>query len=100
VIRVAHEEEEMDKIRWLVFSYNLPAEPTRARVWIWRKLKRLGAVNARQSLWLLPHTEENRSNLQASCAYIEKNGGTSLLLEGTALDDRVQSLIMALFREA
>ena len=90
----------MDKIRWLVFSYNLPAEPTRARVWIWRKLKKLGAVNARQSLWLLPHTEENRRNLQASCAYIERNGGTSLLLEGTALDDRVQSLIMALFREA
>ncbi len=97
---VTHEEEEMDKIRWLVFSYNLPAEPTRARVWIWRKLKKLGAVNARQSLWLLPHTEENRRNLQAGCAYIEKNGGTSLLLEGTALDDRVQSLIMTLFNEA
>ena len=34
--------------RWLVLIYTLPAEPTRKRAFVWRELKKLGAVYLRE----------------------------------------------------
>jgi len=89
----------MDKVKWLVFGYNLPAEPTRARVSIWRRLKKLGAVNVKQSIWFVPYSVENCEHLRAASAYIEENGGTSLLLESTVVDEKGQDAIIAVFNE-
>ena len=89
----------MERLKWLVFGYNLPTEPTRARVSLWRRLKNLGAVNVKQSLWFLPFSDENYASFQMGCEYVEKNGGVSLLLESTALDDRGQDAIVAIFNE-
>lgn len=89
----------MDKVKWLVFGYNLPAEPTRARVSIWRRLKKLGAVNVKQSIWFMPYSVENCEHLRAASAYIEENGGTSLLLESTVVDEKGQDAIIAVFNE-
>lgn len=89
----------MDEIKWLVFGYNLPAEPTRARVSIWRRLKKLGAVNVKQSLWFLPCTDENREQLQEGSRYIKENEGVCLILESTAIDQEGQNMIVTLFNE-
>jgi len=35
----------MNMIKWPMFGYNLLAWPTRAKASIWRRLKKLGAVN-------------------------------------------------------
>ena len=89
----------MDRIKWLVFGYALPAEPTRARVCTWRRLKKLGAVNVKQSLWFLPPTDENLEQLQKGSRYIEENGGVCLLLESAAVDQKGQDMIISLFNE-
>lgn len=49
----------MEQREWLVLSYTLPREPSRYRVSLWRKLKKIGAVSIQQSLWFLPLTKEN-----------------------------------------
>ncbi len=90
----------MNRMKWLVFGYSLPAEPTRARVSVWRRLKKLGAVNVKQCLWFLPYSDDSRAQLQAASEYIRANGGTGVLLESTAVDDESKNAIIRLLNRA
>ena len=49
----------MEQKEWIVINYTVPREPSRMRVSLWRKLKKMGAVNIQQSMWILPLTDEN-----------------------------------------
>lgn len=69
----------MEPLKWLVISYSLPSEPSRLRVSAWRSLKKAGAVNVQQSMWILPYSNENTSAIAAISEDIEKNGGQSLI---------------------
>lgn len=79
--------------QWLVISYTLPREPSRVRVSIWRKLKKIGAVNIQQSLWFLPLSEENESVFRGIEKEVEKNGGEAVLLSSAADDDNNKAII-------
>ena len=71
-------------MKWLFFSYSLPAEPSKARVYVWRQLKKLGAVNV-QSVWALPHSVERITEVKKLIEEIAKFKGESLLVEGKAV---------------
>ncbi len=79
-------------MKWLFFSYSLPTEPSRARVYVWRQLKKLGAVNY-QSAWVLPHSAERIGDMKKLMGEIEKYKGESLLIEGKAVDKSQGELI-------
>ena len=53
------EDDFMEQNEWIVINYTLPREPSRVRVSLWRRLKKIGAVNIQQSMWILPLTDEN-----------------------------------------
>jgi hypothetical protein len=42
-------------MHWELFIYRLPANPSRARVAVWRELRRLGALPLQQSVIVVPH---------------------------------------------
>jgi DNA-binding transcriptional regulator PaaX len=71
----------MDKKKWIALNYNLPTEPSRHRVAAWRNLKKAGAVNIQQSMWVLPFDEHNYSIMQKISQDIEANSGEALLME-------------------
>jgi hypothetical protein len=71
----------MDTVTWLVMNYTLPKEPSRARVSIWRKLKKTGAVNIQQSMWILPDTEANMASLSAVKEEIVTCNGEAYVLK-------------------
>lgn len=87
----------MDRIRWLIINYNLPTEPSRHRVSIWRALKKLGALNIQQSMWGLPSSEENYSALQKICKNIESNNGEALLMESTLFDEKHEKRVVKIY---
>ncbi|HVI41191.1 MAG TPA: Chromate resistance protein ChrB [Anaerovoracaceae bacterium] len=87
----------MEKIKWLVISYNLPTEPSRHRVAIWRGLKKIGAVNIQQSMWILPDKDENYSSLQKLSQDIESNDGESLLMESVFFEESHEERVILLF---
>ena len=70
---------------WLLFVYKVPSEPTARRVYVWRKLKRLGAVLLHDAVWLLPITGYTREQLQWLAAEINEMGGEALLWESHLL---------------
>lgn len=45
-------------IEFLSFSYKVPSEPSKNRVYIWRALKNLGAIYLQQGVALLPNRED------------------------------------------
>ena len=49
---------------WLLFTYKVPNQPSARRVYVWRKLKGLGAILLHETAWVLPDTNYTREKLQ------------------------------------
>src|SRR5258708_19561808 len=49
---------------WLVLAYRVPRGPTSARVYIWRKMKQLGAIAVQDAVWVLPSTPRTQDQFQ------------------------------------
>lgn len=80
--------------RWLLLTYRVPSEPSRARVAVWRELKRLGALYLQQAVCVVPDVAEVSSSLRAMQAKIEELGGTSFFAVLTDLDDSEQQRLV------
>lgn len=90
----------MERRKWLVINYNLPTEPSRLRVAAWRSLKKLGAVNIQQSMWVLYQNDDNYSALQKICEDIEANNGEVLLMESVFINERHEQKVISYFNNA
>jgi hypothetical protein len=67
---------------WLVFIYKVPNEPSARRVYVWRKLKALGAILLQDSAWVLPANPRTREKMQWLAAEIKDvEGGEATLWE-------------------
>ncbi len=66
---------------WLLLHYQIPAEPSAPRVYVWRKLKRLGALLLLDAAWVLPATARTREHFQWLAAEIGELGGEAILWE-------------------
>jgi hypothetical protein len=70
---------------WLLLVYKIPREPTAGRVYVWRKLKQLGAVALQDAVWVLPRTAKTQERLQWLAAEITELGGEATLLSAEQL---------------
>jgi hypothetical protein len=61
--------------KWLLLHYKIPTEPSASRVYIWRKLKRLGALLFQDAVWVLPDTPRNYEQFQWLAAEVAEMGG-------------------------
>jgi hypothetical protein len=72
-------------VRWLVLVYKVPAEPTRLRAGVWRKLRGLGAIYLQNSVAALPVSAAAERSLRLLRNEILAMGGTAHLLESGVL---------------
>jgi hypothetical protein len=79
--------------RWLLLVHQLPPRPAYLRVKIWRRLREIGAVALKNSVYILPRSEQTRENFERLLHDIEKSGGDGLICEVAIgmRDDRVKS---------
>jgi hypothetical protein len=68
-------------MQWLLLHYKIPREPTASRVYVWRKLKRLGAVLLHDAIWVLPDTPRTKEQFQWLAAEITELEGEAVLWE-------------------
>src|SRR5574342_18211 len=84
---------------WLLFIYKVPNEPSARRVYVWRKLKALGAILIQDSAWVLPANPRTREKLQWLAGEVRDfDGGEATLWEAKQLftggeDDLTQRFI-------
>jgi hypothetical protein len=67
---------------WLLLIYKVPNEPSARRVYVWRKLKGMGAMLLQDSAWVLPATPRTREKMQWLATEIrDMEGGMATLWE-------------------
>jgi hypothetical protein len=69
--------------RWIVLTYRVPRTPTANRVYVWRKLKQLGAIALQDAAWVLPATPKTQEHFQWLAAEIAELGGEARLWHST-----------------
>lgn len=83
----------MEQNEWIAINYTLPREPSRTRVSIWRKLKKIGAVNIQQSMWILSSNDENYSLLNEIKNEVSRNSGEAFIITFSADEDGEKIII-------
>ncbi len=74
-------------MKWVLLIYSLPTEPTRKRAFVWRELKKVGAVYLRDGVCVLPDRPDTRQALQAIAARVRAFEGQAAVVEEAHLDD-------------
>jgi hypothetical protein len=84
---------------WLVLAYTLPAEPSRLRVSIWRRLRKIGAIYLDEGVWVLPNTDALSDEVRNMLRDIENFGGTASAFTARDLDvtqsERLRQRVLA-----
>lgn len=86
-------------MKWLFISYTLPSKPSKARVYVWRELKKIGAINY-HAFWVLPSSPEILGKIQNLKKVIESYKGEIILIEGKVLDKKDEEEIFNAFVSA
>lgn len=86
-------------IKFLAFTYKIPSEPSKNRVYIWRTIKDLGAVYLQQGVALLPYEENLCNILKKLREEVNNLGGKSTLSELTFINEEDEEKIIAEFHE-
>jgi hypothetical protein len=74
-----------DDEKWLLLVYRIPAEPTRLRATVWRRLKALGAVYLQNSAAALPARDGAERALRKLRREILDMDGSAVLLTCSAV---------------
>ena len=82
---------------WLVIFYDVPSEPSKLKVRLWRDFKRMGALYPQMSICIIPDNKENRENLERIEKMIIKDRGL-LKIQGRAITENDQNHILHIFR--
>lgn len=85
---------------WLLLIYQLPANPSNARVGTWRRLQDLGAVALKNSVYVLPNNLQAREDLEWIKTEIAARKGRASVLIAETLDAATEKEIISAFRAA
>lgn len=92
------EQTEHPRRQYLLLIYQVPSQPSAARVGVWRELKRLGALYLQQSVCILPNLPPLRAQLEAVTARIAALEGTYHLLPIRSLPPAEEAKIVEGFQ--
>jgi len=85
--------------RWLLLLYKVKPKPSAGRVYVWRKLKRLGALLVHDAVWVLPDTPRTREHFQWLAAEIVEMGGEALIWESQLALGTTEAALIQKFAE-
>ena len=88
----------MTPLRWVLLSSRLPREPSRLRLGVWRRLRRLGAVLLHDAVWVLPADAKTREACEWLAEEIGEQGGTAFVWEAVSLDEPQNRDLIKRFR--
>lgn len=86
--------------RWLLLIHQIPPKPDYFRVKIWRRLQRVGSVAIKNSVYVLPKSDQTLEDFQWLVREIAEGGGDASLCEAGFVEGLSDQQIEALFRAA
>src|SRR5260370_20984231 len=85
---------------WLLLIHQLPPKPAYLRVKIWRRLQGLGAISVKNSVYVLPASEQALEDFQWLLREIEQGGGDGIVFEANLVDGLSDQDVRLLFDAA
>jgi hypothetical protein len=86
--------------RWLLLIHQIPPRPAYFRQRVGRRLARLGAVAIKNSVYVLPLTEQTQEDFQWIAREIASDGGEATICRATFVEGLRDDQIEALFHAA
>ena len=84
--------------RWLVLIHQVPPKPDYLRVKVRRRLRRVGARPLKNSVYVLPYSDDALEDFQWLAREIVAEGGTALVCEASFIEGISDTELDALFR--
>jgi hypothetical protein len=72
--------------QWLLLVHQLPTRPVSVRVRTWRRMRQLGAVAVKNSVYALPNRPEAREDFEWVRAEIVAGGGQATVFQASTID--------------
>ena len=91
---------QTQNLTWLLLLYGLPAKGNTARVSLWRKLKRYGAVQLKTSAYVLPDEPAHYERFQWLATEIKESGGEATLIRVAQIEGVTDGQIIQMFNAA
>jgi hypothetical protein len=86
--------------KWLLLIHQIPPKPNALRVKIWRRLQQVGAVAIKQSVYVMPLSEQSREDFSWTLKEIVEGGGDGSISEARFVEGLSDEQIIALFHNA
>jgi hypothetical protein len=85
---------------WLLLLFSLPTNRNTERVAVWRRLKKMGAVQIKTSTYLLPDEPAQYEQFQWLAQQIRDYGGDSTLVRAQEIEGLTKEKVIAMFDDA
>ena len=85
---------------WLLLLFSLPTNRNTERVAVWRRLKKIGAVQIKTSTYLLPDEPAQYEQFQWLAQQIRDYGGDSTLVRAHEIEGLTREKVIAMFNDA
>jgi hypothetical protein len=85
---------------WLLLLFSLPTNRNTERVSVWRRLKKMGAVQIKTSTYLLPDAPTQYEQFQWLAQQIRDYGGDSTLVRAQEIEGLNKEKVIAMFNDA
>src|ERR671924_2434577 len=93
-------DPKVDREPWLLLIHQIPPKPDYFRVKVGRRLARVGAVAIKNSVYVLPATEQAMEDFQWILREIVEGGGEASICRSAFVDGLSDAEIVRLFDEA
>jgi len=90
----------MKTTSWLLLLFSLPTNRNTERVAVWRRLKKMGAVQIKTSTYLLPDEPAQYEQFQWLAQQIRDYGGDSTLVRAQEIEGLTKEKVVSLFNTA
>src|SRR6266513_5092930 len=85
---------------WLLLLFSLPTSRNTERVAVWRRLKKMGAVQIKTSTYLLPDEPAQYEQFQWLAQQIRDYGGDATLVRAQEIEGLTKDSVISLFNAA
>ena len=90
----------MHATSWLLLLYSLPTRQKTERVAVWRRFKKIGAIQIKTSTYLLPDEPAQYEQFQWLAQQIRDYGGESTLVRAQEIEGLTKEKVIAMFNDA
>jgi hypothetical protein len=97
-VQTIAEDEQSGPLSWILFIYTLPSQPSRKRAYVWRELKKLGALYLRDGVAVLPRRADLENRMRSVMDRVVEYDGAADLILSPRFEPRREEELVERFR--